>query len=158
MSSDQSNAFADSEMMDSISSFAYPLARLSVAGLSMWFSAAGSKWVTRFLSRTDTLLYLKTTATRMEMIIIHFGCHFFFLGVGTLHVLLPRKSIHRKIMMPNWILIIFIFFCHFFSLSLETFSPLSGTHATSREFWVESFPDSWSMPFSNPSSSPSVWI
>eukprot|EP00531_Pseudo-nitzschia_arenysensis_P008982 CAMPEP_0116126230 /NCGR_PEP_ID=MMETSP0329-20121206/6225_1 /TAXON_ID=697910 /ORGANISM="Pseudo-nitzschia arenysensis, Strain B593" /LENGTH=2134 /DNA_ID=CAMNT_0003620307 /DNA_START=237 /DNA_END=6641 /DNA_ORIENTATION=- len=48
MTSD-SSSFADSEMMDSISSIAYPLARLSVAGLSMWFSAAGSK-DTRYFS------------------------------------------------------------------------------------------------------------
>jgi len=50
MSTDDSTAFDDDDnMMDSISTFVYPLARLTVAGLSIWFSAAGSK-DTRYFS------------------------------------------------------------------------------------------------------------
>jgi len=43
MSDDDSLGFANNDMMDSISALFYPVARFSIAGLSIWFSAAGSK-------------------------------------------------------------------------------------------------------------------
>lgn len=43
--SDDATGFADDGVMESISVYLYPLMRLSIAGVAVWLSAAGSKWV-----------------------------------------------------------------------------------------------------------------
>ncbi|MGK3734748.1 MAG: hypothetical protein ACI8RD_002814 [Bacillariaceae sp.] len=41
--SDDATGFADDGVMESISVYLYPLMRLSIAGVAVWLSAAGSK-------------------------------------------------------------------------------------------------------------------
>ncbi|VEU41206.1 unnamed protein product [Pseudo-nitzschia multistriata] len=127
--------FDDDGVMDSISTFLYPASRLALAGLTVWFSAAGSKDARYFSGVLNGLLSGFLIYVFLEPLFFPVGLNLAVVVLWILAIMASFVGMSLGVLLPTLfpglclgvnIALLVGTFLHGFSISSPLFFPIAG--------------------------------